>query len=259
MIGKTNSISGGLVYIDKNKLSGQLLERTPTVINTNAQTNIPDYAFYHYTTLTEVNMPGVVRVGKEAFRGSDNLSIVILPNAQVVTPGYFHPTYPVLDHPEYNALYECPNLTTLILPSLKYVEEQQFSNRSKLKTVDVKSASSIGYYAFGSCPELENIQLTNALAIDSSAFAYCKKLTSINLPKTKRIGASAFNSCTSLIEIILGNDTVCTLVNTNALPASSTQNITIYVPQELIEDYKIATNWSTLYNNGYITFEAISE
>jgi hypothetical protein len=35
--------------------------------------------------------------------------------------------------------------------------------------------------------------------------------------------------------------------------------MTIYVPNDLIADYQAATNWSTLYNNGYIDFQAIPE
>ena len=59
----------------------------------------------------------------------------------------------------------------------------------------------------------------------------------------------------------LRSETVCTLSNVNAFNntpfASGETGGTVYVPQALIEDYKIATNWSTLYEAGTCNFVAI--
>lgn len=65
--------------------------------------------------------------------------------------------------------------------------------------------------------------------------------------------------------LVLRQDTVMTCDSTNVFNGVGTQNanpnhiIYIYVPSNLIHDYKTATNWSTLYNNGRVDFLAITE
>jgi len=54
---------------------------------------------------------------------------------------------------------------------------------------------------------------------------------------------------------------VVTLKSINALQDSSMRKggsgCTIYVPQALVEDYKVANNWHTYYSYGTITFMPI--
>ena len=93
------------------------------------------------------------------------------------------------------------------------------------------------------------------------AFYNCSSLTTVDLPAATSVGANAFNSCYSLTTLILRNTTkVCTLSNTNAFTncyhyygtvnskynPDGLQDGYIYVPASLIDDYKTATNWSTL-------------
>ena len=62
------------------------------------------------------------------------------------------------------------------------------------------------------------------------------------------IGSYAFRYDEELKSLILRNpNAVCTLSNKNAFNNSSILNGTgyIYVPSALIEQYKVATNWST--------------
>ena len=51
----------------------------------------------------------------------------------------------------------------------------------------------------------------------------------------------------ALIALILRSETMATLAGTNALSSTPIASGTgyIYVPSALIEDYKVATNWST--------------
>ena len=57
------------------------------------------------------------------------------------------------------------------------------------------------------------------------------------------IGASAFSSA-PLKTLILPGGTLVSLANTNAINSINSVNGYIYVPKSLIEDYKVATNWS---------------
>lgn len=84
--------------------------------------------------------------------------------------------------------------------------------------------------------------------IGTSAFNECNSLTTIDLPLVTSIGTSAFYSCVKLNALILRIlDSICRLSNVNAFAGTPIASGTgyIYVPSALIEDYKVATNWST--------------
>lgn len=68
-------------------------------------------------------------------------------------------------------------------------------------------------------------------------------LQSIYLPKCKTIGGSAFLDCTALLRIFIGldNSTVATC-GSNAF--YNTGRSIIYVPDELVSNYRSASNWS---------------
>ena len=96
----------------------------------------------------------------------------------------------------------------------------------------------------GNIEELSDGALTN---INSYAFYSCTKLKSINLPVCTSIGTYAFFSCTKLTSIKLANTSkICTLSNSSAFKNTPIANKVgyIYVPDELVEQYKTATNWS---------------
>lgn len=91
--------------------------------------------------------------------------------------------------------------------------------------------------------------------IGAFCFDCCTKLTIADFSSAKRIGLAAFDGCSSLIALILrktdyicildsgfshsydddGNNHSCTITKGTGY---------IYVPRALIEDYKIAENWS---------------
>lgn len=99
------------------------------------------------------------------------------------------------------------------------------ANKTKLKSVSLPSVVTIQSYAFNGCSVLESVSLTNVTTINANGFYSCPKLTNL----------------------FLRGSTVCTLSNTNALSSSLIASGTgyIYVPDELIDQYKSATNWST--------------
>lgn len=77
-------------------------------------------------------------------------------------------------------------------------------------------------------------------------FRNSKKLEFVRLPSTiTQIGISAFYHCTALQTIIIEAITPPTL-GWNALTDSN--NCTIYVPDESVEAYKTATNWTAYAN-----------
>lgn len=61
--------------------------------------------------------------------------------------------------------------------------------------------------------------------------------------------------CTDLY--LEANQVVTLAASSNCIWATSAHHLTVHVPSDLIESYQTATYWSTLYNNGYVTFVAI--
>ena len=113
--------------------------------------------------------------------------------------------------------------------------------------ISSSSATSIGSYAFYSCSGLTTANFPVATSIETSSFQSCRSLTTANFPVATSIGASAFRSCSELKSLLLRNNKVCTLSNTNAFNSTPISSGTgyIYVPSALIEQYKTAKNWST--------------
>lgn len=97
--------------------------------------------------------------------------------------------------------------------------------------------------AFKSCRALTSVSFPRVTTIHKSAFESCSALTSASFPSVTEIWYDAFKSCNALIKLYVGteSDTVCKLPTTSIIPS----NIgAIYVPYNLIDSYKTATNWS---------------
>ena len=88
---------------------------------------------------------------------------------------------------------------------------------------------------------------------------YCSNLTTVKLlDSITYIATQSFYSCTSLTSIYITKANG--VVTLDAIDAFSNigHQVTIHVPSNLISSYQTASNWVTLYNNGDVTFVAIS-
>lgn len=130
------------------------------------------------------------------------------------------------------------------------VGDYAFADCTKLTTVNLPAAESIGSYAFRSCtPGLTSVYLPNVETVGEGAFYFCMALPSITLPKVKNIGNVAFFNCTKLDALILRSNSVCTL-GSNALGNSLIETGTgyVYVPNALVDQYKADSAWSDYTN-----------
>ena len=145
------------------------------------------------------------------------------------------------------AFYWCSALTTVDFPVATSIGEYAFRSCSALTTVDFPVATSIGGYAFSSCSALTTADFPVATDIGKAAFQSCSALTTVDFSVATSIGDYAFRSCIELKSLLLRGNNVCTLQNANAFNSTPIASGTgfIYVPSALIEQYKVATNWST--------------
>lgn len=153
-------------------------------------------------------------------------------------------------------------LTNITIPnSVTIMGDYIFTACSNLTNITIgNSVTSIGINAFGACA-ITNLLIPDSVQeIGAQLCKTCTSLTSVTVGSAiQNLPNQTFNACVSLSSITLKRTgTVTKLTASNAIPASSTQHVTVYVPSDLITAYQTSTNWSTLYNNGYITFSAIS-
>ena len=145
------------------------------------------------------------------------------------------------------AFESCSSLTTANFPAAIYIGSYAFEFCSSLTTANFPAAIYIGSYAFESCSSLTTVDFPVATSIGDSAFVFCSALTTADFPAATSIGVIAFDSCGALKSLLLRGNNVCTLTDKNAFNSTPIQSGTgyIYVPSALIEQYKVATNWST--------------
>ena len=187
-------------------------------------TSVKEYAFFRCANLASVSLPNCTSIYTSAFRECPALESVNLPNCvsfdKGVSSGYF------------------------------------FDGASNLKTINVPNLTTIAIASrtFNACKVLEEFDAPNLtfLTDSSSMFANCQKLRKVNFPKLggTTISARTFYTCSRLEKLILGGDELNPLENVNAFTGTPIANGTgyVYVPDNLVDTYKIATNWATFAN-----------
>ena len=86
--------------------------------------------------------------------------------------------------------------------------------------------------------------------IGDYAFYNCENLTQVEFSNVTSIGANAFANCKNLTSVILSGSSICSLSANNAFAGTPIENGDgcIYVPENLIDEYRSATNWPTYFN-----------
>ena len=172
----------------------------------------------------------------------------------------------------YYAYLEDRKIGTLLSTEITKVRDYGLYYRKSLMTIDLPNCTDVGSSAFYSCTALENVNLPECINVGKYAFANCKKLQNVNIPKctiiknstfqycnfkkidlnfVEKIETWAFWNCTALECVkILNTETVCVLADKDAFQGTLIEagNGYIYVPDELIEQYRTATNWSAFAN-----------
>lgn len=122
-----------------------------------------------------------------------------------------------------------------------------FNTCTKLTSIDLPLVTEIKNQCFASDSNLVDVNLPSLITMGNNAFQQCVRLVKLSFPCLASVPMSAFRYNTVFTTLILSNPTMCTLANKNALDGTPIASGTgyIYVPQALIEDYKVATNWVT--------------
>ena len=139
-----------------------------------------------------------------------------------------------------------------------------FSDMPELLSIKLTSAVNLndGSGSIKNAKKLISAEFPNAQAgqTGTAAMQGCTNLELMDLGNTSKIWTNCFYQCPSLRTLILRSSSVCALSKWNqsvmAGIYSNPTASTVYVPSNLIEQYKVATNWSTAFGAG-LSFVAI--
>lgn len=95
------------------------------------------------------------------------------------------------------------SLTSVKMPSVRYLPENTFEECSNLTSVDMPSVTNIGMWAFKNCESLTSVNMPSVTDISSNAFYGCSSLTSVDMPSVTDISSHAFSGCSSLSSVVM--------------------------------------------------------
>lgn len=189
-------------------------------------------AFISHTISGDYANDRVTKVKYGTFYEDSKLTSISLPNVTSV---------------ESYAFYKCTSLDTINAPKLQSASSYTFAY-TILSNINFPLLTTISTYTFAYINTPCSVCLPSLTTVPNSGFRDSKGITSVDLASATKIDTLAFYYCNKLEKLILRKqDTICTLTNTNAFTGTPIKNGTgyIYVPDDLVETYKSATNWSS--------------
>lgn len=215
---------------------------TPSgAIEINSATVIDGYAFMGRKGITSVSSNTVETICIKAFSDCTNLLDVSFPNLVYLRKDMTT----TANTSTGNMFGGCTSLRSVYMPKLKYINCNGAFNSSQ-DTTGCGTADLVIVM-----PSLEG-------SIAPVMFAHCgARLYDFGVG-CNAINADAFYGRSAAFQ---RNRTVILRRTASVVSAYSNDSIReitdVYCPQNLIESYQSATNWSTRYSGGYITFHAI--
>lgn len=192
-------------------ISKSIIDKTIVNIKMDDVTYIGQYAFHTCASLVTADFQSVTTIDKDAFHSCSSLTTI---------------NFPVLTYLNDRSFYDCNNLNTMILPNVKTINSYVFQYCYALTTVDFPLTGKIGSQTFRDCTALKKADFSALTSMGYSPFSGCSNLTALIMRNTTQV-------CTAVSSTIFSDN-----------PIASGAGY-IYVPSALIEDYKVATNWST--------------
>lgn len=176
----------------------------------------------------------ITTVGACAFLGCQALTAIDLPNVTQVNR---------------NAFESCVRLSTINLPKVTALDRGVFAN-SAIQQANFPLVTTIGDNCFYTAKHLisANLPLVTSLPIDSFRLS---TIQTADFAAITNINRTAFTDCTKLETLIIRTSSVCVISDISiALRGSKIAAGTgyIYVPDNLVDSYKAATNWVALAN-----------
>lgn len=123
-----------------------------------------------------------------------------------------------------------------------------FYANSNIQNVTFGSVTYIKSAAFWTCNKLKKVVMPMLERTESNIFRQCDELEMLDFPRLLSLnGNGHFLGSPKFSTLILRANSVCTLGSTNSFQGTPVESGTgyIYVPDDLVDQYKVATNWVT--------------
>lgn len=163
-------------------------------------------------------------------------------------------------------------ITTVRSETVTTIEEYGLAYNTNLTSVYFPYAS-VGQYSFINNTYMTEAVVSGCASYKAGSFSGCTRLQTVDMTGLTSAGryitGQTFTACAALDTIILRHSSIVTLQNANGFTntkfASGGTGGTIYIPKSLYDhlgdgtanDYKAATNWSTIDGYGTITWKSI--
>ena len=159
-----------------------------------------------------------------------------------------------------NSLYVPSNYTQ----QLFYMRSNQVTNISSsifsnapVIGFEFPNLNAIGDSAFSNCKISRPITIYSVCSVSNNAFQNTN-VPAIDFKTNATFGTYIFHGCYKLNTIILRNPNMIPLSQSYFLGGTLLSNCYIYVPADLVNEYKAATNW-TMYSNKFRAIEDYPE
>lgn len=143
---------------------------------------------------------------------------------------------------EYSVFQGCSKLSSIEMNSVETIGNNSFLNASALQEVVFPELSEIGSNVFSNCSALKKVKCDKATAIQYGAFTKCPALEVIDILGGQNISMFTSDKINSLKSFVIREATRVTPLSSGIFGFSDAT--TIYVADNLVEEYKVATNWS---------------
>lgn len=224
------------------------------------------YMFFHCTSLTTVPLFDLSKVSSIQGMFNTCTSLTTVPlfdlSSATDTSSMFYdcrnltsvPLFDLSSATDTSYMFSgCSSLTTVPLFDLSKVKNMtaMFRSCTSLTTIpqlDFSNVTSAGNM-FQQCYNLTTIPQLNFSSVTSTSYMFdgCKKLTTLDFSNIKKI-SSYFANLSKLSTLIIRNPTTLAVLDSTTAfrytPIASGTGY-IYVPDDLVDSYKQATNWST--------------
>lgn len=261
---------GAYAFYKNNTLTAVELPRVTTVSNAVFRyctglisaifaelSSLGQYMFADCTSLENISFPSLTLAQDYAFQNCTSLQTVTFTNTMTKLSEYMFKgctglqtiTAPGLTRLEQHCLDGCTSLNIVDFSNVTYVGDFSFNNCTGITSISLPEATSIGSYAFDSvpCGVISLPKVTNL----SNYITRGNGPAGLDITNKLTFGSTTFKNSYNLKHLILRSNQMCTLSSSscfNETPIGIYCGY-IYVPADLVETYKTATNWSNFANN----------
>lgn len=246
------SIQTGGGGTSDTSLSDSIIDGTITSYSSDTLTEVAEYGLSHLPDLVEASLSNVETIGNYAISNNEKLSSLSIPKVKSI--GNSSISYVDIES------FDCQELKHIGDYVLRYCNSLITLNIPNVETIGTSLIAAGGSNSICYCSSLESIVLKKVELVSGGIGYNCPNLKSADLYIATSVGAIFRSSPNFETLIIRTQNVVCSAATGSLLQGTKIASGTgyIYVPQALLEQYKVATNW-TKYANQFRAIEDYPE